>query len=145
MTMTEVAEKTPAMVELEQKRAALYAEQERALAELEAAIPTPTGYHLLIALPEVEEEFDSGILKATKTMREELILSSIGLVLDMGDQAYADQTRFPTGPWCKTGDYVMFRPNSGTRFRIGATEYRLLNDDSVQAIVPNPRAIARAI
>jgi co-chaperonin GroES (HSP10) len=143
--MTEVAEKTPAMVELEQKRAALYAEQERALAELEAAIPTPTGYHLLIALPEVEEEFDSGILKATKTMREELILSSIGLVLDMGDQAYADQTRFPTGPWCKTGDYVMFRPNSGTRFRIGATEYRLLNDDSVQAIVPNPRAIARAI
>ena len=143
--MTEVAEKTPAMVELEQKRAALYAEQERALAELEAAIPTPTGYHLLIALPEVEEEFDGGILKATKTMREEQILSSIGLVLDMGDQAYADQTRFPTGPWCKTGDYVMFRPNSGTRFRIGATEYRLLNDDSVQAIVPNPRAIARAI
>jgi len=143
--MTEVAEKTPAMFELEQKRAALYAEQEKALAELEAAIPTPTGYHLLIALPEVEEEFDSGILKATKTMREELILSSIGLVLDMGDQAYADQTRFPTGPWCKTGDYVMFRPNSGTRFRIGATEYRLLNDDSVQAIVPNPRAIARAI
>jgi co-chaperonin GroES (HSP10) len=145
MMMTEVAEKTPAMVELEQKRAALYAEQERALAELEAAIPTPTGYHLLIALPEVEEEFDGGILKATKTMREEQILSSIGLVLDMGDQAYADQTRFPTGPWCKTGDYVMFRPNSGTRFRIGATEYRLLNDDSVQAIVPNPRAIARAI
>ena len=143
--MTEVSEKTPAMVELEQKRAALYAEQERALAELEAAIPTPTGYHLLIALPEVEEEFDGGILKATKTMREEHILSSIGLVLDMGDQAYADQTRFPTGPWCKTGDYVMFRPNSGTRFRIGATEYRLLNDDSVQAIVPNPRAIARAI
>jgi co-chaperonin GroES (HSP10) len=143
--MTEVSEKTPAMVELEQKRAALYAEQERALAELEAAIPTPTGYHLLIALPEVEEEFDGGILKATKTMREEQILSSIGLVLDMGDQAYADQTRFPTGPWCKTGDYVMFRPNSGTRFRIGATEYRLLNDDSVQAIVPNPRAIARAI
>jgi len=143
--MTEVLEKTPAMVELEQKRAALYAEQERVLAELEAAIPTPTGYHLLIALPEVEEEFDGGILKATKTMREEQILSSIGLVLDMGDQAYADQTRFPTGPWCKTGDYVMFRPNSGTRFRIGATEYRLLNDDSVQAIVPNPRAIARAI
>lgn len=143
--MTEVSEKTPAMVELEQKRAALYAEQERVLAELEAAIPTPTGYHLLIALPEVEEEFDGGILKATKTMREEQILSSIGLVLDMGDQAYADQTRFPTGPWCKAGDYVMFRPNSGTRFRIGATEYRLLNDDSVQAIVPNPRAIARAI
>jgi co-chaperonin GroES (HSP10) len=145
MMMTEAVEKTPAMLELEQKRAALYAEQEKALAELEAAIPKPTGYHLLIALPEVEEEFDGGILKATKTMKEELILSSIGLVLDMGDQAYADENRFPTGPWCKAGDYVMFRPNSGTRFRIGTTEYRLLNDDSVQAIVPNPRVVARAI
>jgi len=143
--MTEVMEKTPAMLELEKKRAAVHAEQEKALAELEASIPKPTGYHLLIALPEVEDEFDGGILKANKTMREELILSSIGLVLDVGDQAYADQTRFSTGPWCKVGDYVMFRPNSGTRFRIGATEYRLLNDDSVQAVVPNPRAISRAI
>lgn len=143
--MTEVAEKTPAMLELEQKRAALYAEQERALAELEAAIPKPVGYHILIALPEVEDEFDGGILKANKTIREEQILSSIGLVLDMGKQAYSDEARFPDGPWCERGDYVMFRPNSGTRFRIGATEYRLLNDDSVQAVVPNPRAIARAI
>jgi co-chaperonin GroES (HSP10) len=144
--MTEAIEITPAMRELAQKRAAAHAEQEKALAELEASIPKPIGYHLLIALPEVEEEFDGGgILKATKTMRDELILSSIGLVLDMGDQAYSDVSRFPTGPWCKVGDYVMFRPNTGTRFRIGTTEYRLLNDDSVQAIVPNPKAISRAI
>ncbi len=143
--MTEAIEMTPAMRELAQKRAAVHAEQERALAELEASIPKPIGYHLLIALPEVEEEFEGGILKANKTMRDELILSSIGLVLDMGDQAYSDPSRFPTGPWCKVGDYVMFRPNTGTRFRIGATEYRLLNDDSVQAIVPNPKAISRTL
>lgn len=143
--MTDVMEKTPAMLELEQKRAEKNRAQEQALAELEAAIPTPCGYHVLIALPEVEEEFDGGILKANKTMRDELILSSIGLVLDMGNQAYADKDRFPTGPWCQVGDYVMFRPNSGTRFRIGTTEYRLLNDDSIQAVVPNPKAISRAI
>lgn len=140
--MTEAIEMTPAMRELAQKRAAVHAEQEKALAELEASIPKPIGYHLLIALPTVDEEFDGGILKATKTMRDELILSSIGLVLDMGEQAYSDVSRFPTGPWCKVGDYVMFRPNTGTRFRIGSTEYRLLNDDSVQAIVPNPKAIS---
>lgn len=143
--MTEAIEMTPAMRELAQKRAAVHAEQEKALAELEASIPKPIGYHLLVALPDVEEEFEGGILKATKTMRDELILYSIGLVLDMGEQAYSDVSRFPTGPWCKVGDYVMFRPNTGTRFRIGTTEYRLLNDDSVQAIVPNPKAISRAI
>lgn len=143
--MNEALSMTPAMLELEKQRAEKHAAQEKALAEMEAAIPVPCGYHLLIALPEVEEAFDGGILKSNKTMRDEQILSSIGLVLDMGNQAYADKDRFPTGPWCRVGDYVMFRPNSGTRFRIGSTEYRLLNDDSVQAVVPNPRAIARAM
>lgn len=114
-------------------------------AELEKAIPRPTGYHVLIALPNVEETYgDSGIIKSNQALRDEYILSTIGLVLDMGDQAYNDKERFTTGPWCKPGDYVMFRANSGTRFKIGKQEYRLLNDDSIQAVVPNPRAISRA-
>lgn len=139
--MTEPAQLTP----LERQRRDKIAQQEAALAEMEAAIPKPTGYHILIALPNVDETFgESGIVKANQTVREEYILSIIGLVLDMGEQAYADQDRYPTGPWCKQGDYVLFRANSGTRFKIGSQEYRLLNDDSVQAIVPNPKAIARA-
>jgi len=112
---------------------------------LEASIPKPVGYRLLIALPNVEETFgDSGIVKAVKTVREEYILSTIGLVLDVGEQAYSDPDRFPNGPWCKPGDYVMFRANTGTRFKIGDQEYRLMNDDSVEAVVPNPKAISRA-
>lgn len=71
-------------------------------------------------------------------------MSIIGLVVDMGDQAYVDKDRFPTGAWCKQGDYVMFRANSGTRFRIGGTEYRLMNDDSIEAVVPDPSGITRA-
>lgn len=138
-------EPTAAMTQLEKKRKVKINEAEVAQAALDAAIPKPTGYHILIALPNVEETFgESMLLKADKTVREEYILSTIGLVLDMGDQAYNDKDRFSAGPWCKPGDYVMFRANTGTRFKIGTQEYRLMNDDSVQAIVPNPRAISRA-
>ena len=140
-----VAETSPAMTALELKRAAQIKKEEQEQKELEEAIPKPTGYHVLIALPNVEETFgDSGLVKASSTVREEYILSTIGLVLDMGDQAYNDKDRFPTGPWCKTGDYVMFRANTGTRFKLGKQEYRLMNDDSIQAVVPNPRIISRA-
>jgi co-chaperonin GroES (HSP10) len=133
------------MTELEKQRKEKIAQAEREKEALEAAIPKPTGYHILIALPNVEETFgETSLLKAEKTVREEYILSTIDLVLDMGDQAYNDKDRFSAGPWCKPGDYVMFRANTGTRFKIGTQEYRLMNDDSVQAVVPNPRAISRA-
>jgi co-chaperonin GroES (HSP10) len=133
------------MTELEkQRQAKVLAEQERLL-EIEAAIPKPVGYRVLVALPNVEETYgDSGLVKANETMRHEYILSIIGLVLDMGAEAYTDPDRFPTGPWCKPGDYVMFRANTGTRFKIGDQEYRLMNDDSIEAVVPNPRMISRA-
>lgn len=112
--------------------------------ELEAQLPKPVGYRLLIALPQVEESFENGIIKAERTLFEEKILSIIGLVLDMGEQAYADTERFPTGPWCKVGDYVLFRANTGTRFRVAGVEYRLMNDDSIEAIVSDPRGVSRA-
>jgi len=140
--MTEAAVELTA---LERQRKEKIEREAAEQAELEAAIPKPTGYHVLIALPTIEETYgESGIVKSSQTVREEYILSTIGLVLDMGEQAYNDKDRFATGPWCKPGDYVMFRANSGTRFKIGKQEYRLLNDDSIQAVVPNPRAISRA-
>ena len=112
---------------------------------MKAKIPKPVGYRLLIALPNVEETFaGSGIVKAGKTVHEEYILSTVGLVLDMGEQAYTDKDRFPTGAWCKRGDYVMFRANTGTRFKLGGQEYRIMNDDSIEAVVDDPRAITRA-
>jgi co-chaperonin GroES (HSP10) len=112
--------------------------------ELDLQIPTPVGYRLLVAMPEVEETYgDSGILKSNKEMHYDSILSTIGVVLDMGDQAYIDKDRFPTGPWCKVGDYVMFRMNTGTRFKVGGTEYRLMNDDSIEAVVNDPRGVKR--
>ena len=112
--------------------------------EFEQQLPKPVGYRLLIALPKIEETFDSGIIKAEKTIHEEHILSVVGAVIDMGEQAYADKERFPTGPWCKVGDYVLFRANSGTRIKVNGQEFRLLNDDSIEAVVADPRSVTRA-
>ena len=114
--------------------------------ELEVQLPQPVGYRVLIALPEIEETYENTkVLKTTTEMRNEHIMSIIGLVVDMGSQAYQDKDRFGDIPWCKIGDYVMFRANSGTRFKIDGKEYRLMNDDSVEAVVTDPRGVARAV
>ena len=97
-------------------------------------------------MPEVEEKYeDSNILKAVDVMNREAVMSIIGLVLGMGDQAYSDKDRFSSGAWCEVGDYVMFRANTGTRFNVRGAEYRLMNDDSIEAIVKDPRGVTRAI
>lgn len=141
MQMTEEAvELTP----LETKRRKKIEEQKKAEVVLEEQIPQPVGYRVLIALPSIEDTFEGGIAKTAETIREEYILSMIGLVVDMGDQAYKDKERFPDGPWCKQGDYVMFRANTGTRFKVGKTEYRLMNDDSVEAVINDPSKLTRA-
>lgn len=112
--------------------------------ELDRQLPKPVGYKMLIALPKIEDTYESGLVKAEKTMYYEQVLSVVGVVLDMGEQAYKDQDRYPTGPWCKVGDFVMFRSNSGTRFKVDGVEYRLINDDSIEAVVDDPRGITRA-
>ena len=114
--------------------------------ELEVQLPKPVGYRVLVAMPEVEKTFEgTNVLKTDSVMHNEHIMSIIGVVLDMGDQAYNDKERFPNGPWCKTGDYVMFRANTGTRFKVAGVEYRLMNDDSIEAVVADPRGVSRAI
>ena len=119
-------------------------EQEITEEELENQLPTPVGYRVLIAMPEVEDTYgDSGIIKSNREVQLDTVMSTIGLVLDMGAQAYSDKDRFPTGPWCKQGDYVMFRMNTGTRFKVNGVEYRLMNDDSIEAVVSDPRGVTR--
>ena len=112
--------------------------------EVDDKLPKPVGYHLLIAMPEVERTFgDSGLVKAAKTIQYDSILSMVGLVVDMGPQCYNDTARFPTGAWGKVGDYVMFRANTGTRFQVGGKESRLMNDDSIEAVVTDPNYVRR--
>nr|ASN63203.1 co-chaperonin GroES [uncultured virus] len=131
---------TPAMSELAKAREEKRLLKEKTMEEIDKLIPIPVGWSVLIAIPKPEDTYESGLAKAHETKRVETILSSIGLVIDMGPQAYKDE-RFGGEPWCKVEDYVMFRPNSGTRFLIDDQEYRLLNDDSVEAVVPDPSAV----
>ena len=113
--------------------------------DLELQLPKPVGYRLLVAMPEVEKTFDgTNVLKTDSVIHNEHIMSIIGVVLDMGEEAYKDKERF-NNPWCKVGDYVMFRANTGTRFKVAGVEYRLMNDDSIEAVVADPRGVSRAI
>ena len=112
--------------------------------EVEAQLPKPVGYMVMVALPKVEEAYESGIIKSDQSRREEYIMSIMGAVIDTGAETYCDKERFPNGPWCNVGDFVMFRPNTGTRFKVNGAEYRLMNDDSIQAVVADPRGIVRA-
>jgi co-chaperonin GroES (HSP10) len=106
-------------------------------------LPKPSGYRILCAIPEQEKEYDSGILKADTTMHYEELLTTVLFVVDMGPDCYKDPSRFPTGSWCKKGDFVLVRPNAGTRLVIHGREFRIINDDSVEGIVDDPRGIKR--
>jgi len=106
-------------------------------------LPVPKGYKILVTLPDAEEEYDSGLVKAGATMHYETVLSNVLFVVELGDLCYKDETRFPTGPWCKKGDFIMCRANTGTRFTIHGREFRLINDDSIEAVVEDPRGISR--
>jgi len=107
-------------------------------------LPDPATYHILCALPKAEAEYESGLLKAGQTMHFEEVLSPVLWVMKMGPDCYKDPLRFPSGPSCKVGDFVLVRPNTGTRVKIHGQEFRIINDDSVEAVVQDPRGISRA-
>jgi co-chaperonin GroES (HSP10) len=106
-------------------------------------LPKPSGYRILCAIPEAEKEFDNGIAKSDETMRYEELLTTVLFVVDLGPDCYVDEKKFPTGPWCKKGDFILVRPNAGTRLVIHNKEFRIINDDSVEGVVADPRGIRR--
>ena len=110
-------------------------------------LPDPKTFHLLCVVPEAMEEYadsEAGLLKDSKTMHYEEVLTPVLFVIKLGPDAYADKARFPSGPSCKAGDFIIVRPNSGTRLKIHGREFRIINDDSVEAVVEDPRGITRA-
>ena len=108
-------------------------------------LPDPTGWKILCAVPDVVDTFEnSTLLKPTAFMRQEEHATTVLFVLKVGPDAYSDTTKFPAGPWCKAGDFVLVRTYSGTRFKIYGKEFRLINDDQVDAVVQDPRGLTRA-
>lgn len=106
-------------------------------------LPDPKGYRILCAIPEVEDTFDNGIAKSDVTMRNDELLTTVLFVVKLGPDCYKDKERFPSGPWCNEGDFILVRPNAGTRLVIHGREFRIINDDSVEAVVEDPRGISR--
>jgi co-chaperonin GroES (HSP10) len=106
-------------------------------------LPQPSGYRILCAIPEIEKEFESGIIKAETTLHHEELLTTVLFVVALGPDCYRDKNRFPTGPWCKEGDFILIRPHAGTRLVIHGREFRIINDDSVEGTVDDPRGIKR--
>lgn len=107
-------------------------------------LPDPSGYRILCAIPEIDNKFESGIIKADITQHHEELLTTVLFVLKLGPDCYKDESRFPSGAWCKEGDFVLVRPHTGTRVKIHGREFRIINDDSVEGVVEDPRGISRA-
>lgn len=112
--------------------------------EVQKKLPKPQGYKLLIATLDVSQKTDGGLYLPDTHKDAEQTASIIGYVIDMGPDAYSDPDKFPQGPYCKEGDFVIFRSYSGTRFKIMDKEFRLINDDTVEAVVDDPRGYKRA-
>ena len=116
--------------------------------ELIERLPQPTGWRILIMPFRPPEKSDGGILLAPKTLEEDVIQTQVGYVLKAGPLAYKDKERYPEGPWCKEGDWVIFARYAGSRFRLNGdkkaafgSEVRMLNDDEVLGTILDPKDI----
>lgn len=120
------------------------AASEFAIEDRPKQLPDPSGYRILCALPEIEKTTEGGIIKADITLHHEELLTVTLFVMKLGPDCYKDKKRFPSGPWCKEGDFVLVRPHAGTRVKIHGREFRLINDDAIEGTVEDPRGIKRA-
>ena len=113
--------------------------------EARSQLPLPKGWKILIVMPKADEKTKSGIIRATaQALQDEEVSNICGYVLKLGPECYNDTKRFPSGPWCKEGDWVVFRAYSGTRMKMYGQEFRLINDDTVEAVVDDPTGVVRA-
>ena len=104
-------------------------------------LPQPTGWRILILPFKMKEKTKGGINMGQDTLEKQQVASQCGNVLAVGPHVYQDKERFPNGPWCKVGDWVMFARYAGSRIKIEGGEVRLLNDDEVLATIENPEDI----
>ena len=106
-------------------------------------IPRPTGWRIIILPYRGANKSKGGIVLADQTIERQQVSTTCGYVLSVGPLAYADTVKFPTGPWCKQGDFILVRPYAGSRLVIHGREFRIINDDSVEGVVSDPRGIKR--
>jgi len=101
-------------------------------------LPQPTGWRILVLPFKMNEKTKGGVIMNESTLERQQVASQCGNVLAMGSECYKDKERYPTGPWCKVGDWVVFARYSGSRINIEGGEVRLLNEDEILATVKDP-------
>ena len=104
-------------------------------------MPAPTGWRILVLPYRGKGKTDGGIYLPDAVVQEQTVSTQVGYVLKVGELAYKDAEKFPMGPWCDQGDWVMFARYSGSRFKIDGGEVRILNDDEVLAKIKEPEDI----
>ena len=104
-------------------------------------LPNPTGWRIIVLPFKMNDRTEGGVIITDSTLERQQVASQCGLVLAMGPDCYRDKERYPDGPWCKKGDWVMFARYAGSRIKIEGGEMRLLNDDEVLATIDSPEDI----
>lgn len=112
------------------------------------SLPKPVGYNILVKLPKVEHKTKGGIYKPDELISAEETASMVVQVVDMGPSCYQGTTmsgypKFPDGPWCGTGDFIIMKSYAGSRIKVNGEDYRLITDDTVQAVVSDPASVER--
>ena len=116
-------------------------ESQKEITKEKDKLPQPTGWRMLVLPFRMNEKSKGGVLFGTETIDKQQVASQCGNVLAMGSECYKDKERYPTGPWCKVGDWVVFARYAGSRIEIDGGEVRLLNEDEILATVKNPEDI----
>ena len=116
-------------------------EEQKEVTNEKAKLPQPTGWRLIVLPFKMDERTKGGIIMNETTLEKQQVASQCGNVLAMGPQCYMDKERYPEGPWCKVGDWVIFARYAGSRIQIEGGEIRVLNEDDILATVKNPEDI----
>ena len=127
--------------ESEKKRQEEVDGYERLKTKEASKLPAPTGWRMLILPFKMNEKTKGGLYLGQDTLERQQVGSTCGLILAMGPDCYGDKEKFPEGPWCKKGDWIIFARYAGSRIQIDGGEVRLLNDDEVLATIDNPEDI----
>ena len=115
------------------------------VANIKDELPEPTGWRLLVLPFTPKEKTKGGIIIAQESLDKARIATNCGYVVKMGPMAYGDKEKFPTGAWCKQGDWVIFARYAGSRLPIEGGEVRLLNDDEVLGTIKDPESVLHYI
>ena len=115
------------------------------VANIKDELPQPSGWRLLVLPFTPKEKTKGGIIIAQESLDKARIATNCGYVVKMGPMAYGDKEKFPTGPWCKEKDWVIFARYAGSRLPIEGGEVRLLNDDEVLGTIKDPESVLHYI